>query len=339
MAATIAATLAVGVAMAGARRSRRGARDPLGLGVKDGEGAQDALRRIALEQCDIAIAMLSCDASGKDYERAVHETRKAIKRLRALLRLVRGEIGEGAYRRDSETLREVAGALAGARDAEVMLATLEGLIARAPKKLGSRKGVRRLRRQLRREHDRAARDTLGDPLVRARALGGMRAFRVRAATWELCAGDERALVERGVRRLYGQGRYRLGRVRRSRGDQVLAMHRWRKRVKDLRYVAEMLEPEHSGKELRRIARRADELGELLGDDHDLAVLSELLCTRRKGRRRVGPRTRRRLLKEIRRRRRRMRARALTRGRRLYAESPKKFARRFARASGTGVTRR
>lgn len=339
VAATLAATFAVGVAIAGARRVRRAPEGPRGLGVHDGESCEEALRRIALEQCDLAIAMLSSDPQTPEYERAVHETRKAIKRLRALLRLLREDIGEHAYRRDSETLREVASALAGARDAEVMLATLDSLIERRPKRLGRRRGVRRLRRRLAREHERAARRTLGDPLVRARALGGMRAFRVRASGWELGTGDAPELVRTGVLRLYSEGRSRLRRVRRGRGDQTLAMHRWRKRVKDLRYVSEILEPEHSGKRLRAIARRADDLGELLGEEHDLAVLAELVRSRRKGRGRVGPGTRKVLLREIRERRGRLRGEALRRGKKLYGEKPGAFTRGFVRASGPSATRR
>ena len=48
---------------------------------------------------------------------------------------------------------------------------------------------------------------------------------------------------------------------------------WRKRVKELRYAAETLD--RGGKRckpVRRVARRADRLGEMLGEEHDLALL-------------------------------------------------------------------
>jgi hypothetical protein len=75
------------------------------------------------------------------------------------------------------------------------------------------------------------------------------------------------------------------------------MHMWRKRVKDLRYAAEMLDRFDPGRgrgsgrrkrarrwpkrrqrrteteAIRQTARRADELGELLGDEHDLVLLA------------------------------------------------------------------
>ena len=76
--------------------------------------------------------------------------------------------------------------------------------------------------------------------------------------------------------------------------------------------------------MARLARRADDLSELLGAEHDLTVLeqrirAELAC------RRDGDA---KLLKLVRRRRKRLRRRALKRGTRLYRRSPKKLVRRL-----------
>jgi hypothetical protein len=117
------------------------------------------------------------------------------------------------------------------------------------------------------------------------------------------------------------------------------MHEWRKRVKDLRYVAEMLDSREQGgdgrsrargkeERLRKIASRADALGELLGEDHDLAVLADWIRANGKRRRtRLGRKTRRTLLSLIARRRRELRRKALRDGERLYRPRPKKFLRR------------
>jgi CHAD domain-containing protein len=105
-----------------------------------------------------------------------------------------------------------------------------------------------------------------------------------------------------------------------------ALHEWRKRVKDLRYAAEMLDRPS-------LARRADSLGETLGEDHDLAVLAQRIRTdarQAKGSQRVGRRTRKLLLGLIAKRRRKLQRRALRAGRRLYADSPKKFLRQAKR---------
>jgi hypothetical protein len=127
------------------------------------------------------------------------------------------------------------------------------------------------------------------------------------------------------------------------------MHRWRKRVKDLRYVAEALsraEPSlreraaladprqrerrreqaarrRAAEEMRRLARRADTLGEVLGEEHDLVLLGARVRAEIDRGEGGG---RRSLLRLIARRRKRLRRKALRRGARLYARKPKRLRR-------------
>ena len=361
LAATIAATVAVGVgvALAKAERERRSAkrrRRDRELGLASGERLAQGLQRMALGQVDLALELLGGDVNSAPGEKAVHETRKALKRLRALLRLLEAELGEHLAR-ENAALRDTGGRLAGARDAEVILNTLDELIERHPRELARRRSVVELRMRLLAEQQRMERQTLGDPATRAQVLGELRAFGERVAAWSLPDRDGIELVEPGLRRLYRQGRTRYRRAARGKGDRVLAMHQWRKRVKDLRYAAEMLErrdPPHgagagaaapkskrrAGKRrgrkrndsasLRRIAVRADQLGEELGEYHDLTVLAEWIRVHGKpgaaGARRIPRRTRKTLLKLIARRRRELRRRALREGKRLYRRGPKKFMR-------------
>ncbi|HKH79040.1 MAG TPA: CHAD domain-containing protein [Solirubrobacteraceae bacterium] len=380
LAATIAATVAFGVGLALVRGGRervdaRRRRAESELGLAPGEPLAQGLRRMALGQIDLALELLGDEDSaggsggygtsagrsggygtgagaagahatgaGAVDEKAVHETRKAIKRLRALLRLLAHELPGKTFARENAALRDTAGRLSGARDAEVMLATLDALIARHPRGLGQRDGVRKLRARVLAERARVERLTLGDPATRAAVLFELRAFRARVATWSLPERGGMKLIEADLDRLYAQGRARYRRVARDMGNQVLAMHEWRKRVKDLRYAAEMLERRGSGKRLRRIARQADALGELLGEDHDLAVLAEHVRAggRADGRAtwRTGRRTRKALLKAIAKRRRKLRRRALRDGERLYRARRKRFVRgvRAAYESGRRASR-
>jgi CHAD domain-containing protein len=335
LAATVAAGVFVGVgaALAKAGRERRSARrrrDERRLGLGSSEPLADGLRRMALGQADLAIELLddppALDDGAAASVNAVHETRKALKRLRALLRALSAELGEEEFARENAVLRDVGRSLAGARDAEVMLSTLDALVERHPRKLDGHGGVRRLRERLAAEHERAVSKTLTDVATRTQAIAELRAFRARVTLWRLEDRDGIELVSVGLQRLYRQGRRRGRRAARTGLEDVRAMHEWRKRVKDLRYVAEML-----GR--KSLARRADALGEVLGEDHDLAVLADWVRTHAKhGPRsqRVGRRTRKLLLKLIAKRRRKLRKRALSEGRRLYRRSPNKFARKLAR---------
>src|SRR3954468_7455188 len=87
-----------------------------------------AVRRIAVEQIDLAIGHLGT-ASG-DLNEAVHATRQCLKRLRALVALVRGELGGKVFEREWNCYRSGGRLLAGGRDAAVGVETFDALIRR-----------------------------------------------------------------------------------------------------------------------------------------------------------------------------------------------------------------
>jgi hypothetical protein len=358
VAATLAASLAlgVGVALAKAERDRRSARErrlaERQFALLGGEQPVDGFKRMALAQLDIALEQLAGEGSGPPDERAVHETRKALKRLRALVRLLERPLGKEAFARENATLREIGRRLAGARDAEVSVETLDRLLERHPRKLGRRRGLLRLRELLVSERERAADRALGETAARTQVIAELWAVRGRVAAWQLGDRPGISIAEPGLERLYRQGRERYRRAAAGKGDRGRALHEWRKRVKDLRYAAEMLDrrdpargegsghgkragggrrrgEERAGR-VRELARRADQLGELLGEEHDLAVLGERI-RRGEERTRVGRRTRKAALKAISRRRRELRKRALADGGRLYRRRPKRFVARVRRA--------
>ena len=322
--------LSVGVALAKAGRDRRSARQrrrERRLGPAQRERLGHALQRMALAQVDITLELLSVEHTGS-VEKTVHETRKALKRLRALVRLLRAELGERQYQREHAILRDAARRLAGARDAEVMVGTLDALLRRHPRELGRRRQLLELRKLLVADRAAAEQATLGDRATRGEVLRELGGLRERARRWDLPERPSIALVERDLRRIYRDGRERKRLLARGKSGSsgARAMHAWRKRVKDLRYAAEILGQ-------RSLARRADRLAELLGEEHDLVVLTGLLPPAGrapfKGKR--GKRARKALLTRIARRRRRLRKRALREGERLYGRAPKKFVRRVGRA--------
>jgi CHAD domain len=352
--------LAVARAIERERRAARAGRLPSQarrFGLLSDETPASGYRRIALAQLDLAIELLRGESSTSP-EAAVHETRKALKRVRALMRLLEGELGSKRARRERAVLRDAAARLAGARDAEVMVGTLDALLARHPRKLGHRRGVMELRETLERERRTASARTLGDATTRELVAEELSCVRARVAGWKLPKKrSTAALTGPGLEHIYRagrEGRRRAG--RRKAGPR--ALHRWRKHVKDLRYAAETLdvrEPagddstQSSGKRgaaragrrrpkqskrlarqsrrMSRVARRADRLGEMLGEEHDLMLLGERVRAHRPLQQR-RKRTRRRLLRAISRRRERLRRRALREGERMYARRPRRFVRKL-----------
>jgi CHAD domain-containing protein len=379
--AAIAASLAIGVGVAmakserererrevwpdgsqDARRSSAGPEPPdRTFGLLPGERPAAGLRRAALGQLDLAIELLA-GATDVTPEEAVHETRKAIKRLRAMMRLLEGELGAKRAGRERRLLRSLAKSLAGARDAEVMVQTLDGLMERHPRNLGRRRALAELRGHLERERAAAAARTERDAAARERALAELRALRARVASWRLRDRSAGRLAGPGLERIYRAGRDgrrrarkrksgARGRKSRARGRKsgargrksgargrksgARALHRWRKHVKDLRYALEAIDvragkSKGSGGRVAELARRADGLGEALGEEHDLMLLAELAHRHKPLKRR--PRARRQLLKTIAKRRAKLRAEALREGGRLFERKPERFVQRVKTAS-------
>jgi hypothetical protein len=230
-----------------------------------------------------------------------------------------------------------------------MAATLDDLLRREPGKLAHRGAVKRLRGRLIADREAAAEAMLADDAMRARLIDELQMMRSRVAGWRLADQGGIQLVEPALKRLYRQGRRRRKRAAGGSGDRTRTMHLWRKRVKDLRYAAEILgrpnERVGNGRKRKRahksdeavrlgkVAAQAENLGEMLGEEHDLAVLA----ARVQAEARIGVasrgsdvRARKALLKAIARRRKRLRKRALRDGKRLYGQPPEKFVRRVRR---------
>jgi CHAD domain-containing protein len=151
----------------------------------------------------------------------------------------------------------------------------------------------------------------------------LRTLEQRVEQWPL--GD----VDWDVARAAMQRSYRAGRkaFRRADADPAVEnLHEWRKRVKDLWYhhrLTRDLWPEV----MKPYADAAHELSELLGDDHDLAVLRGLVAESR-GPAAVTPADLDPLVAVIDERRAELLEQARALGRRLYAERPKAFGARF-----------
>lgn len=281
-----------------------------------------AVHELLLGQIDAATEALE-GADEEDLERAVHEARKAIKRARSMLRLLRAELPAKRRRRANALLREAGRALTESREADVALATLEGVIARGRKRIRRSSGVARLRERLAQER-LAARARLPSA-PRERALTKL--SRARAKLSALGVGSHAdGLLDASLARSYSRGRRAMRAAAKKR--TVASMHEWRKRAKDLRYGAEALEGlTRKERRLHALAQRADALGETLGEEHDLALLRERVERERKLFR-GDARARRALLRQIERDRERLQEEALKDGRRLYGAKRREFAKRL-----------
>jgi len=230
------------------------------------EPVRAALLRCAREELDQAVAELS-QGIKDDPIRAVHNARKAIKKERSLLRLARGAMSAEQRRRENNALRDAARDLSGARDADVMVATVDSLSDRFAGQLPATT-FDAIREQLKSRASDG--DRVSGSTVDARAIHELRAVRVRIDDWELARGGWKA-IEAGLLRSYQRGRSAFARTRRTRslGD----LHAWRKRVKDLWYHLPLLRCAWRDP-IGDAADQAPTLGVRLGDHLDLPLLAE-----------------------------------------------------------------
>ena len=213
----------------------------------------------------------------EDVGAAIHETRKDLKKTRAVLRLVRDRIGEETYRRENSRFRYAAQTLAGSREAEAKVETLDALAERFGDRLPE--GFEVLRRGLEGERDAlVAAQSDEDSETRrlaTRAAGEIAAGRAAVDDWSYAKSGWK-LFAPGLERTYKRGRARFSDARRDPTPENV--HEWRKRVKDLWYHLRLLRdswPEVLG----AMSDQAHELSDLLGDHHDLSVLVQDLRDR------------------------------------------------------------
>lgn len=227
--------------------------EPIGKGVA----------RIGLEQIEIAEAKL---ASKDDISASIHDARRCLKRVRALLRLIQPGLDDELYRREAARLAGIGKLLSGARDLDVMRQTLSKLESRLdamPAGAAERLG-------------RLAAHSQG--LSRKAGADGRRQALLRLSqSKRLFTGNAIAKIEldhliKGLGDTYRKARKAFRAAYREPSEE--AFHAWRKRVQvHWRHMALLSRgwPEA----LSARAGEAKELSRLLGEDHDHAILLAL----------------------------------------------------------------
>ncbi len=228
----------------------------------------DEIQHLAARRLQQALTTL--DEIAVDHgalSEGVHKIRKRTKEVRALARLVRADLGDD-YQVFNRTARDAAQTLGPLRDAHALLGAVDELGEQAT--LGHDPRFARVRLPF--ADDAAAAGEgpdLEDRLATARVLLDDAATQIKR--WQL--DESFGTVGRGLRAAYRRGRKGLALARRQPTDEHV--HEWRKAVKHLWYDLRALE-DVAPSIVGPLVDVLDELAELLGDDHDLAVIVERL---------------------------------------------------------------
>jgi CHAD domain-containing protein len=282
--------------------------------LREDETLGDGLRRIVCRQIEGAIDASKAKQNGKGSP--VHETRKHLKKARAALRLIRGEIDRDVWKREDRCLAKVGRLISEVRDAEVRLQTVRQLREFAR---GKKRSFEETEELLAFELDsflaafsewpQEAEERLGRTLEHIRS-------------WPLDALSCKRLRE-NVQTTHKRGRKVLKAATRETSTENL--HAFRKRAKELWYQLRLLRP-LAPRVFKELNDELKTIGEYLGQVHDLAFVAQRLSS-------IGPARKQghRILNAIiSSRGNELEFTAIALGERFYAERPRQFARRIAK---------
>jgi len=282
----------------------------MGYHIEKGESLATAFGRIAAEEIDLAMAQSRRLHRGE----AVHNARKALKRLRALLRSLRVAFPKKLFRAENRHIAATCRRISPLRDVHVQLRTL-GKLKAAAGPAGDH-----IRRQLLRQQSSFIRRI---PALRKTVRALLEVSRQSLASWPLRKATAEDLAS-GLKRIYKQGREAFKAARKSPTPGHL--HAWRKKTKSLGYGLELIKNLGSG-ELSKMIRCSDILTVALGDDQDLFMVLRALDKEH----RSNPASDfNRLANRISLKRAKRQKRAFKLGEKVYGEKPGGFEKRLDR---------
>jgi CHAD domain-containing protein len=286
--------------------------------LKSGRAVSSEIRRIVLKQLDLATSELKAIGDPESDE-AIHDARRRVKKIRAVIRLVRPVLDK-TYCAVDPDLRRVSRLLAPVADGQGVIDTLNQLAQRYRKTL-PRRTVAALRSDLIRREKRIDREAEAGHVLQI-ASRMLRAHRGELRRWRLAAEGFRAVAP-GLK----------ASVRRARNAMIAAWmhptashhHSWRRHVKNHWFHVRLLEG-RCGNRLMPLQRRLEALDGVLGEYHNLVLLREVLIVDTALSRREAARC----LRVVARYQRALRRHAQTLGMRIYGEKPRQFVRRVKR---------
>ncbi len=233
------------------------------------ENVKENIERILLEQIDYIL--MHCEGGQKDIHKSIHEIRKSIKRIRAVLRLIREEIGYSSYYRENVFYRDLNRRLSDLRNLNVLILNLERLKKDLSVTIPGEKLDPLIGFLLGKRDKMVAGKILQDDFL-SKLAGKILNARKRISELPISNNSFEAFAG-GMYRMYRQGKDYL--ITAGKDPDPHLLHDMRKRMKYLWYQIEILKPMYPGL-LKAFAGSLENITEKLGIYHDFDVLSEYL---------------------------------------------------------------
>ena len=283
--------------------------------LKQGASISNEVRRIVLKQLEAAISELH-SVGDPQSDDAVHDARRRVKKIRAIIRLVRPVLDK-EYRTVDRDLSTVSRLLAPVADGRGIVETLKEIEHRYPASLPKR-ALAAARAGVLRNGARADRDAHARGILKI-AAGTLRSERGRVKRWHI-RGEGFGAIAPGLEESYRRAR-RMMLVTWSK-PKPAHFHAWRRYVKDHWFHIRLLEG-HCANHLVAYERRIEALDGILGEYHNVILLRDLLVTDGSLPRDESARC----LRVVSRYQRVLCRHAEILGARIYTERPRRFVRR------------
>ena len=230
--------------------------------LRANESVRRGIRRVTAAEIDAAIKQLT---NGEDRDEAIHDARKAVKKVRGALRLVRFDLGK-RFQEDNTFFGEIGRKLSELRDAAAMLEIFDDLVKHYKSQLphnelvSVRHGLETRKRNFEAEKNIDA--------VVNEVIGDLRVARLRVDRWPLHSNGF-AAVAPGLSITFKAGRRAFAAAYEDPLPENF--HDFRKRAKDHWYHIRLLENLWTPV-MEAYESSLKDLEQLLGDDHNLVVL-------------------------------------------------------------------
>ncbi len=234
--------------------------------LKPDEHVSTGLKRIVSEELASGAAHLE-NKDETDWHHAIHEARKSVKKVRAVLRLVKPQLGK-LYRVENSGMREIGQKLSEIRDAGATVETFDALRENSHDEL-NKHGLRSIRRVLVSQKEEAEQGARAEGVL-TQVAETLRGKIDALQRWPLNS-DGFVAIGDGLENTYRRGRKAFDTARRHPRPE--SFHEWRKRVKDHWYHVRLLF-HGSPDSMRDYEQHLKELETWLGDDHNLVVLRD-----------------------------------------------------------------
>ncbi len=228
-----------------------------------------AVKRMMIELLDDSINRL--DNVAIRFDDSIHETRKNFKKLRAVIRLVRFEVGYDLYKKENILFRDTSRLLSGIRDAAVMAESVDYLRKKYSNEIGKedfkpiRKNLSLRARKVRTQFKKNKELIAAIRNILDKHIDEIRSLPIHKRSFKLVAPGLKLVYQRGLN----------ARVKVQQNPSASNYHEWRKRAKYLWYHIRILEdawPEY----MVLLAGKLSDLSDILGREHDLAELRDLI---------------------------------------------------------------